>query len=125
MEKRKDIEEDTRSTNNAMDTDDSSNAKIVFKKRDPKEIRKPSFHSSVSVRKQIEPSEGDESSDKPILKGSKVVMPEYVIGQKKTNKTKRKLNSDSPSETKDRKLDGKNKPLLQHLFDQDEEEEED
>lgn len=125
MEKRKDIEEETRSTNDAMDTDDSSSGKIVFKKRDPKEIRKPSFNKSVTVRKQIEPyDEVDESIDKPILKGSKVVMPEYVIGQKKTNKTKRKSNSDSPSDSKGKKLDGKIKPLLQHLFDQDEEQEE-
>lgn len=127
MEKRKDIEEETQSINNEMDIDDSSSGKITFKKQSSSsDIRKPSFNKSVSVRKQIEiRNEGNDMDDKAILKGSKVVMPEYVIGQKKSNKIKRKFDSDKSSDTMEKKSDGKTKPLLQHLFDEDEDEEED
>lgn len=129
IEKRKDIEEEQkRAHGNAMEiNDDGSSGKVLFKKQHRLiEHRKPpSFNQSALLRKMIEKSDNRmESIVKPILKGSKVVMPEYVIGQKVHKKNKVKLNTESTANMQ--KSDGKAKPLLQHLFDdKDEEDEED
>lgn len=127
IERRKDVEDEAGSLNDAMDTDDSSNAKILFKRQSSsKEHRKPSFNKSVSLRKEIEyKDDSEESSDKPTLKGSKVVMPEYVIGQKVATKTKKRSNTDTETGAKDKKSERQNKPQLQHLFDEEDEDEED
>lgn len=119
IEKRKDAEAER----DAMDIDDNSSDKIVFKKQiSSKEHRKPSFSHSVSLRKEIELRDKDETTgEKAILKGSKVLMPEYVIGQKVPKQNKRKANVESTDNIK--KSDGKNRPTLQHLFDEEEEEE--
>lgn len=119
IEKRKDAEADK----NAMDIDDNSSDKIVFKKQNSlKEHRKPSFSHSVPLRKEIERRDKDETTgEKAILKGSKVVMPEYVIGQKVQKQNKRKINVESTDNVK--KSGGKNCPTLQHLFDEEDEEE--
>lgn len=129
MERRKDSE-DHQDDASAMDTD----GKIMFKKQN-NQRQKPSFNKSVSLRKQIESTSTDshesESSDKPTLKGSKVIMPEYVIGQKvsssKTKKTKLSSSSSSSiTQTGDTKSSKQNqKPLLQHLFDEEQDEDED
>lgn len=136
MERRKESEEH-RDDASAMDTDgnDSSCGKVLFKKQSnqrSKEVwQKPSFNKSVSLRKQIEctntESTESEASDKPMLKGSKVIMPEYVIGQKvSSSKTKKhklssSTNSTQTSDTKQSKQQNQ-KPLLQHLFDEDQDE---
>lgn len=129
MERRKDSE-DNQDDASAMDTD----GKIMFKKQN-NQRQKPSFNKSVSLRKQIEStsteSHESESSDKPTLKGSKVIMPEYVIGQRvsssKTKKTKlSSSSSSSTTQTGDTKSSKQNqKPLLQHLFDEEQDEDED
>lgn len=129
MERRKDSE-DLQDDASTMDTD----GKIMFKKQN-NQRQKPSFNKSVSLRKQIESTSTDshesESSDKPTLKGSKVIMPEYVIGQKvsssKTKKTKlSSSSSSSTTQTGDTKSSKQNqKPLLQHLFDEEQDEDED
>ena len=48
------------------------------------------FNNSVKLSAIVTDDRNDD--DKPLLKGSKVVMPEYVIGQK-IKKTKKKLNT--------------------------------
>lgn len=131
MERRKDTD-DGQDDASAMDADanDSSRGKILFKKQNHRQ--KPSFNKSVSVRKQLEctdtaSNESSESGEKPMLKGSKVVMPEYVIGQKvsssKTKKTKLSSSSSKTQtdETKSSKQQNQ-KPHLQHLFDEEEDE---
>lgn len=119
IEKRKDAEEEKRAIENAMDTEDNTSGKIVFRKQNSsRDHRKPSFNSLAALRKEINDDTG-ESEDKAILKGSKVVMPEYVIGQKVQKKIKTNLNKKSNTDTK--KSDGQKIPLLQHLFDEEEE----
>lgn len=126
IEKRKDAEEEKRARENQMDVDDSACEKIVFKKQqsNSRDHRKPSFNQSVPLQKEIERRDrGEETGEKAILKGSKVVMPEYVIGQKVQKTNKRKISAESTGSSK--KSDGKNRPTLQHLFDEEEEEDED
>lgn len=124
IERRKDMEEEKRARENEMDVDDnSSSGKIVFKKQNTsRDNRKPSFNQSTAVRKEIEKSDSRSESDaKGVLKGAKFVMPEYVIGQKVQKKINRKVitaSTESPQ-----KSDGKNKPHLQHLFDEEDEDE--
>lgn len=141
MERRKDSD-DNPDDASAMDTDgnESSRGKILFKRQNNQRPRegwqKPSFNKSVSVRRQIEctdtASNESATSEKPMLKGSKVVMPEYVIGQKvasnKTKKSKLSSSSGSSTQTGDTKDTGKQqnqKPLLQHLFDEDQDQDDD
>lgn len=127
MERRKDSDDNQDDTDMDTDTKDSSCGKITFKKQNnrPKECQKPSFNKSVSVRKQIECTKSNESetSEKPMLKGSKVIMPEYVIGQKvASNKTKKnKLSTGCKTQSSDTKQNKQQsqKPHLQHLFDDD------
>lgn len=131
MERRKDS--DDNQDEGTMDTDanDLPCDKILFKNQNnrSKECQKPSFNRSVTVRKQIEctdtKSNESETSEKPMLKGSKVIMPEYVIGQKMaSNKTKKNKSCTSSeaqgSDTKQGKQQNQ-KPLLQHLFDDEDE----
>ncbi|XP_055912104.1 uncharacterized protein LOC129946094 [Eupeodes corollae] len=61
---------------------------------------KISFNKAVKAKRSIRISGevDDEEVDKPKLKGSKLVMPEYVIGQK-SEKDKRKKRSPSKIET--------------------------
>lgn len=121
MEKRKDTEEGSYSRDKAMDTDDVSNSKVVFKKQSSsKEHRKPSFNQSALLRRKIDTNQ--ESDEKSTLKGSKVVMPEYVIGQKVSNKTKNKAIKHQAADTI--QSGREKKPHLQHLFDDEEEDEE-
>lgn len=118
MEKRKDVEDEKYMKGSDMDTDDDQKNKIVFKKQSSsKEYRKPSFSHSASLRKKIDTNV--ESGEKSTLKGSKVVMPEYVIGQKVSSKTKTKAIKHSADDSI--KSSGSKKPLLQHLFDEEEE----
>uniref|UniRef100_T1GMF8 U5 small nuclear ribonucleoprotein TSSC4 n=1 Tax=Megaselia scalaris TaxID=36166 RepID=T1GMF8_MEGSC len=75
---------------------------------------KITFNKCVKIRKNFRNSIGEDSEvDKPKLKGSKLVMPEYVVGQKqKTSKSNRK---ESSSDSK--------KPVLNlsHLMDNEDE----
>lgn len=122
IEKRKDVEEE-RASDNAMDTDDSASGKIVFKKQsNTSKYRKPSFNQSAVLRNEIDESDAD-AEERAVLKGSKVVMPEYVIGQKKPKISRTKTTTDSTAQPK--KTDGNNKPQLKHLFEEDDEEDDD
>lgn len=141
MERRRDSEEPSAlhsQNDDAMDTDanDMPSDKIAFKKQNnhSKEWQKPSFNKSVSLRRLIEhtDTQSNESvaSEKPILKGSKVIMPEYVIGQKGTKNTKikkLKLNTSGKTQAEDIKASKQpnQKPHLQHLFDDADENEDD
>ncbi|KAL5287054.1 hypothetical protein ACFFRR_008167 [Megaselia abdita] len=40
------------------------------------------FNKSANVKRSLRTSKSEEESDKPKLKGSKLVMPEYVVGQR-------------------------------------------
>ncbi|XP_055533939.1 protein TSSC4 [Wyeomyia smithii] len=75
------------------------------------------FNRSLKLKTQLEdpPPTGEE--DKPIVKGSKVLMPEYVVGQKaKKSKPAKKDATSKPSRNKELKLD--------HLLDAVDEEDE-
>lgn len=69
---------------------------------------------TTSIKARTNEDSDEEADNKIVLKGSKVVMPEYVIGQKvKKNKSKLKTNSSTVKiKTKEMKLD--------HLFDDEE-----
>ncbi|XP_063701332.1 U5 small nuclear ribonucleoprotein TSSC4 [Culicoides brevitarsis] len=92
IERRKEDEADQR-------MDEEKPSKIVFKK-------------SVKLRTEEESTDSSEGSK---LKGSKVVMPEYVVGQKKVKKTEKRGKSEKSNSSKQLKLD--------HLMDDDEEDE--
>lgn len=120
MEKRKDSEQETDSREMTIDADDESNSKLIFKRqRTSKDRRNPSFNSSVSLREKVDSH--DESAEKSTLKGSKVLMPEYVIGQKVSGKAKRIKMANSAETSK--KSETQKRPTLQHLFDEEEENE--
>lgn len=137
MERRKDSEDDQDAA--AMDTDanesSSSSGSILFKKQSnrSKEWQKPSFNKSVAVRKQLECSDSASNatvtSDRPTLKGSKVIMPEYVIGKKtastKAKKTKLDISGDGLVDAKKSNKQQTQTPHLQHLFDEEEDAEND
>lgn len=92
--------------------------KITFKRKGTN--RAPKFQRSTPLRNAIESSEPqeDDIDAKPILKGSKVVMPEYVIGQKSKDK-KRKATSSKTSEKS--ASESKSTLKLQHLMDEEDE----
>lgn len=100
--------------------DDEMDGKITFKRKGTHKA--PKFQRSTPLRKAIESSQPeDEDIDaKPILKGSKVVMPEYVIGQKSKDK-KRKATSSNTSGHDTSEC--RNTLKLQHLMEEEEEEE--
>lgn len=93
--------------------DDEMDGKITFKRRG---ANKPKFQRSTPLRNVVEsqPDDDDDIDAKPILKGSKVVMPEYVIGQKSKDR-KRKATSSSTRE----KSECRNTLKLQHLIEED------
>lgn len=89
--------------------------KILFKNR-KRNVSSPSstFNSSVTLKAAVE---GEVTEEKAVLKGSKVVMPEYVIGQKinKDKKVKR-LTATNPNKNQEKIL------KLGHLFEEEDEE---
>lgn len=111
IEKRKESEQDE------ADEDDKSTDKIVFKSK------RPSFHKSVPLRTKIFDDTAKDDDHKSVLKGSKLLMPEYVIGQKVEHKKRKSMPSTSHSQGSDKK--SRNQPQLQHLFEEEDEEEED
>lgn len=111
------IERNKQSTTEANgDDDDFTSDKIVFSKR-----KKPLFNQSTSVRKAVETRSTDNDEEKSVMKGSKLVMPEYVIGAKL--KTKEKKRSHSSSSEKSGKEKGSKKKVLQlrHLMEDEDE----
>lgn len=110
IEKRKDAECQDNSDDD-MIIGNNSDDKIVFQSR---KRSRPSFNKSIPLKRELE--RDDQIEEKSSMKGSKVVMPEYVFGQKAQNKIRKKTNT-STTEIDDKQ----NKLRLQHLFDEDEE----
>lgn len=100
----REIEERKELENAADDSQNDLSSKIVFSKS----------------RKFQEIDEGSSAEhDKSQMKGSKVVMPEYVIGQKRTkDRIKSKVESQS------KKIDKSKQLKLDHLLEEEEEDDE-
>lgn len=102
-----------------MDTSeqDGVNNKIVFKQRRRADLLATKFNQSVSLKARLGDTSTEDGVEKAVLKGSKVVMPEYVFGQKVAAKEKRvKKRSEAENNTH-------NKLKLNHLFDEEEDDE--
>lgn len=92
-----------------MDDDESTEqdqAKIVFKSRKIKkastiEFKKP----SIDVEKTESSPVIIDHDDKPIFRSSKIIMPEYVVGQKQKKKTKKEKPLTKVDRLKQLKLD--------------------
>lgn len=112
----KEIEDRKAEANEIACEDDNQGDKILFNTR--KRVHTTTkFSKSAHLKSVVIDDCTDPVIDLPKLKGSKVVMPEYVIGQKKerkksTGKTNTEIGSKKPAEML--KLD--------HLFEEDEEE---
>lgn len=106
---------------------DGGRAKIIFKQRkrnssaDSHETnsRAVSYNVAVPLQAALEAdADGEASGEKPVLIGSKVVMPEYAVGQKMQRRDRRKKSGAQTTGTA-----GRNNILkLGHLFDEDEDE---
>jgi hypothetical protein len=66
-------------------------------------IKKPAFNRAIALKNKLADDHQEEIA-KAQIKGSKVVMPEYVIGQK-AKKQKKEKSSSSKSDKKELKLD--------------------
>ncbi|KAF3428003.1 hypothetical protein E2986_10954 [Frieseomelitta varia] len=104
-----------------MDVDESgsgrrSQAKITFKSKKQKtsaedvEFKKPENNADKTGNTPVI----IETDDKPVFRSSKIIMPEYVVGQKKKKKVKRDIHPMKVDRAKQLKLD--------HLEEPDEEE---
>lgn len=98
--------------------DDEMDGKITFKRKGVNKA--PQFKKSTILRNAIESSQSEDNDvdAKPVLKGSKVVMPEYVIGQ--TSKDKRRKAASSKTSEKTAS-DSRNTLKLQHLMEEENE----
>lgn len=74
------------------------------------------FKKSVKLQKELRQEESDESTSKTRVLGTKIVMPEYCIGKKTTNKKR-----DNPSVVEKPK-NKKNELKLDHLLEEEEDE---
>lgn len=101
-----------------MDT----SGKIVFNTRKrSNQDGVPTFNQSAHLKSALEPAESDaaDNVEKSVLKGSKVQMPEYIIGKKPAGDKKRK---DRPAKDSNKASGAALK--LDHLLDQDDADEE-
>lgn len=117
IEKRKQPDNPSDTDADAMDAEQVTSGKAVFNQR-----RNLKFNRSIQqqkLRAQLEQAKiGDSVEDRVVLRGSKVLMPEYVVGQKSAQKSKqRKPTSTSVSGTSSQK-----QLKLQHLMDEAEDE---
>ena len=93
-----------------MDVDESSPKAIVFKP-----VRSEKRTSSRGSVTTVSETTTSEEADRPSFRSSKLVMPEYIVGQKKTSKKKLKGES-KPGEEK---VKDKTKEIkLGHLMDE-------
>lgn len=102
-----------------MDLDESPKH-IIFKSARPKAERRTSSLGAVST---ITTAASSEEADQPSFRSSKLVMPEYVVGQKKSSK-KKSLSSDTSSQSEDKDPAKKSKTreiTLGHLMDEEDE----
>lgn len=104
--------------NASMDVDSGDAGKIVFKQRRRlpagESVSSVKFNQSVHLKAIVESGSAEENADKPMLKGSKVVMPEYVIGQR--------VSKEKKSRSKGVAGSSKNQLKLGHLFNEEDEE---
>lgn len=103
----------------AMDDDDHEQRdsdKIVFRNR-----RKPTFNQTATLRKEVSTETAADEPEKSVLKGSKLVMPEYVIGAKQKTKDKKRTHATASGST-EKSTGSKQRVLqLQHLMDEEDE----
>lgn len=97
--------------------DDKEGDKIVFNVR-KRAHSGAQFNKSVHLKSIVHDESPDPVIDLPKMKGSKVVMPEYVIGQKKDRK--KATNRNSSDGTRKRPSE---ELKLDHLFEDEEDEE--
>lgn len=100
---------------------EDSSDKIVFNNRRKSQARKPSFNSSASLRNAVE-KDNEVDAEKPVLKGSKLVMPEYVVGQRNKSKDKKRPHAPETSTRKTEDRPNKRVLQLQHLMEDEDEE---
>lgn len=114
----KEIEDRKSSADEVDGDDDNQDDKIVFNAR--KRVHTGAkFNKSIHLKSIVNADEStDPVLDLPKMKGSKVVMPEYVIGQKKERK---KSTAKSSADGTDKKAAEVLK--LNHLFEDEDEEE--
>lgn len=111
IEKRKDSQDDP--------NDDEMDAHITFKRSAASKA--PKFQRSIALRGAMESSQTEDDADtRPILKGSKLQMPEYVIGQK-SSKNKKRRGTSSKAPTTD-VSECRNTLKLQHLMEEEDDE---
>lgn len=100
------------------DSNDSSGS--GGEEKNESECKKIEFKKSSKIRRNLKTLESHEQLDveidSPKLKGSKLVMPEYIVGQKKPNAFKRKS-----ADNKEKKERAAGKLLLSHLQEDDDE----
>ncbi|XP_078048090.1 uncharacterized protein LOC144475746 [Augochlora pura] len=110
--------EDTEKMDLSEFSTDKEPTKIVFKSRKVKPTSEVQFKKPKSDTQKIfdEPVIIDHD-DKPVFRSSKIIMPEYVVGQKKTKKIKK----DKPKQIS--KIDRLKQLKLDHLQELDEEQE--
>lgn len=108
--------EDRKSAENELDCDDQDD-KIVFNSR-KRAHSGAKFNKSVHLKSIVSDESTDPVIDLPKMKGSKVVMPEYVIGQKKEKKKSIGKSNASGAEKKPTEM-----LKLNHLFEDENEDE--
>lgn len=113
----KEIEDRKSSTDELDDEDDHTQGdKIVFNVR-KRAHGGAQFNKSAHLKAIVHDESTDPAIDLPKMKGSKVVMPEYVIGQKRDRK---KVTGKSSAEGAEKRSSDKLK--LNHLFEEEDEE---
>lgn len=124
IERRKDGEEEKYGDDEAMDVSEGS--RIIFSRKTAATDRQPIFRKSAGLRHQIRKHNEDDNADdeKTVFRGSKMVMPEYVIGQKTTKAKKPVSIASEASGSRRTETTTKQNLHLQHLFDAEETEEE-
>lgn len=113
--------QELKSRKDQMDSDELPNAgelpkSIIFKSSRPKGERRTTSLGSVSTVTAMDTSE---EADRPSFRSSKVVMPEYVVGQKKASK--KKLNPTSKASDEATKKTRTKEISLGHLMDEEDE----
>lgn len=108
------IDETEKETKTDADKKDEDRMEVAFK---PRTIRKASgikFKKPVGTEGESSGSVVVDHDENPMFRGSKIIMPEYVVGQKQRRKTKKEKSAGRIERTKQLKLD--------HLEERDEEE---
>lgn len=119
---------DEAEADDAMDDEEAAAAaadgKIVFKNRrriaDGSSSAVAKFNQSAHLKPIVESGNAEENAEKAQLKGSKVVMPEYVIGQKVAAREKKGKLAAGSSKTSSSSASSASQLKLGHLFEEEE-----